>query len=157
MRFRSLDLASANATARRLTHRSILAVAHCLMQASAPVPGGNSTRFGQGGLAPFVSSILSTPQTIARCLHLSRTNPKAQLPPAATGHYSVRRVFRTPNRLITTLAYVEGPLTRRLICPHRPSVPLGTGRTELKTRDWPQILTLPSLPPPADCASSFGL
>ncbi|KAH8624909.1 hypothetical protein IG631_20374 [Alternaria alternata] len=127
------------------------------MQASAPVPGGNSTRFGQGGLAPFVSSILSTPQTIARCLHLSRTNPKAQLPPVAIGHYSVRRVFRTPNRLITTLAYVEGPLTRRLICPHRPSVPLGTGRTELKTRDWPQILTLPSLPPPADCASSFGL
>lgn len=31
------------------------------------------------------------------------------------------------------LALVEGPLTRRLICSHRPAVvPLGTGRTEFE-------------------------
>ena len=39
--------------------------------------------------------------------------------------------FCSLSRHIAMLALVEGPLTRRLICSHRPAVvPLGTGRTE---------------------------
>lgn len=79
MRFRSLDLASANATARRLTHRSILAVAHCLMQASAPVPGGNSTRFGHRDLALLAPHFCQTPPRNARCLQMGPDKSAARL------------------------------------------------------------------------------
>jgi hypothetical protein len=81
-----------------------------------------------------------------------------RLPSATTGHCgSYEGCFRSLSRHITMLASVEGPLTRRLIYSHRPAALLGTGRTELEARHWPQTLALLSFPPPAGNASLFGL
>lgn len=49
------------------------------MQASAPVPGGNSTRFGHGDLARLAPRSCQTPQTNARCSRLDDANVVAQL------------------------------------------------------------------------------
>jgi hypothetical protein len=126
------------------------------MQASAPVPGGNSTRFGQGDLAHLAAPHFVN--TMKDCTVLATRLSQSGI---ATRHRQCQTqrklpwVSRTLSRLIAMLSSLKRPLTRRLICPHRSSIS-GLAVPSVKARHWPKTLTMPP-GSPTDYASFFSL
>jgi hypothetical protein len=126
------------------------------MQASAPVWA--ATRHVSDKRTWHIQQPLIFINTIKDCTILSTRLNQSGIT-TSHGQCKIRQelpgVLRTLSRLIAILASLEGPLTRRLICPHRLSIS-GLVVPYVEARHWPES---PKMLPysPADYASFFGL